>query len=91
MKNTITFAFIAFILVQVTFNQAANCPDGQWAAGDAKCAACDHIFTTCTSGSAGKLVTRIVGYGDLSGTTTPYCSSPLSYNKNTNNCEIYCK
>lgn len=86
MKNTITIAFIAFILVQVSFNQGLSCSDGQYVAGaNTKCTVCPLRWATCTTASAGKYLSKLSGHADLSGTDTPYCSGSY-YNKNTNNC-----
>lgn len=87
MKNTITIAFIALILVQVSFNQGLSCSDGQYVAGsNSKCTACPLRWTTCTTASAGKYISRLTGHADLSGVDTAYCSGGTYYNKNTNNC-----
>ncbi len=43
MNKTISFAFIALFLVQITLNQAVTCPDGQVlnaGVSSTKCTAC---------------------------------------------------
>lgn len=93
MNKTISFAFIALFLVQITLNQSLTCPDGQVlnsGVSTAKCTACPIHQLTCQTTPT--FNSKIVGYGNIGSTPTTYCPVGTSYyNKATNNCEQYCK
>lgn len=94
MNKTICSAFIALILVQITLNQGLVCPDGQvvnGAVSSTKCTTCPPHTKTCQTAATTTYHSRIVGFGNPTGAgNVPYCPGSF-YNKNTNNCEQYCK